>query len=71
MELAIRCSPGSSKTIACASHAALQLVETSQLPESTRRKARFAMQSMLDALAPSNVPWMNPGVVSEAMEPAG
>jgi polyhydroxyalkanoate synthase len=53
------------------SEAALQLVETSRLPEMTKRKARFAVQLMNDALAPSNVPWINPGVVREAMDSKG
>ena len=48
--------------------AALQLVDSARLPEATRRKARFAMQLMCDAFAPSNVPWLNPGVVKEATE---
>ncbi len=34
-------------------------------------KARFAMQLMCDAFAPSNVPWLNPGVVKEATESGG
>jgi polyhydroxyalkanoate synthase subunit PhaC len=51
--------------------AALQLVDSSRLPEATRRKARFAMQLMCDAFAPSNVPWLNPGVVKEAVESQG
>jgi polyhydroxyalkanoate synthase len=53
------------------SRAALALVEGSRLPETTRRKARFALQMLTDALAPSNVPWLNPAVVSEAMESGG
>jgi len=51
--------------------AAMQLIESTRLPEATRRKARFAMQLMLDAFAPSNVPWLNPGVVKEAMNTGG
>jgi polyhydroxyalkanoate synthase len=51
--------------------AALQLVDSARLPEVTRRKARFAMQLMCDAFAPSNVPWLNPGVVKEATESGG
>jgi polyhydroxyalkanoate synthase subunit PhaC len=51
--------------------AALQLVDATRLPEATRRKARFAMQLMCDAFAPSNVPWLNPGVVKEATETGG
>jgi polyhydroxyalkanoate synthase subunit PhaC len=51
--------------------AAMQLVDSARLPEATRRKARFAMQLMCDAFAPSNVPWLNPGVVKEATESGG
>ncbi len=51
--------------------AAMALVESSQLPELTRRKARFAMHMLSDAVAPSNVPWMNPSVVAEAMNTGG
>ena len=51
--------------------AAMQLVESTRLPEATKRKARFAMQLMLDAVAPSNVPWLNPGVLKEAMSTGG
>jgi polyhydroxyalkanoate synthase len=51
--------------------AALQLVDSARLPDATRRKARFAMQLMVDAFAPSNVPWLNPGVVKEAMDSNG
>jgi poly[(R)-3-hydroxyalkanoate] polymerase subunit PhaC len=53
------------------SRALVQLVEASRLPEATRRKARFAAQMMVDALAPSNVPWLNPAVVREAMTSGG
>ncbi|MGA2394332.1 MAG: alpha/beta fold hydrolase [Candidatus Lustribacter sp.] len=51
--------------------AAMALVESSRLPEATRRKAKFAMQLMCDAFAPSNVPWLNPAVLREAMETGG
>ncbi|MBV8067640.1 MAG: hypothetical protein JO113_06665, partial [Candidatus Eremiobacteraeota bacterium] len=52
-------------------NAAMQLVDSARLPEATRRKARFAMQLFCDAFAPSNVPWLNPGVVKEATETGG
>jgi hypothetical protein len=39
---------------------AQQLVESSRLPEATKRKARFAMNMMMDALAPSNLPGSTP-----------
>ncbi|MHB1551295.1 MAG: poly-beta-hydroxybutyrate polymerase, partial [Vulcanimicrobiaceae bacterium] len=51
--------------------AASQLIESSRLPEATRRKARFAMSMFNDALSPSNVPWLNPAVVKEAMNTGG
>ncbi|HZV79651.1 MAG TPA: hypothetical protein VFF60_08545, partial [Candidatus Binatus sp.] len=53
------------------SRAALDLVDASRLPEATRNKARFAIRLMLDAMAPSNVPWLNPAVVKEAMNSGG
>jgi polyhydroxyalkanoate synthase len=53
------------------SRAALDLVETSRLPEATKRKAKFAIQLINGALAPSNVPWLNPAVVKEAMDTGG
>jgi polyhydroxyalkanoate synthase len=51
--------------------AAMSLVETSRLPDATKRKARFAMQLLNDAFAPTNVPWLNPAVVKEAMNTGG
>jgi len=53
------------------SQAALAMVEGSRLPEATRRKARFAIKLLTDALSPSNVPWINPAVAREAMETGG
>ena len=53
------------------SRALVQLVEASRLPDATRRKARFAAQLLVDTLAPSNVPWLNPLVVREAMTTGG
>jgi polyhydroxyalkanoate synthase subunit PhaC len=51
--------------------AAFALVDSTRLPEKTRRKARFAMQLFCDAFAPSNVPWLNPGVIKEATDTGG
>lgn len=53
------------------SHAAFQLVDSTRLPETTKRKARFAMQLICDAYAPSNIPWLNPGVLKEATDTGG
>ena len=50
------------------SQAAMALIDGARVPEATHRKARFAMQLMLDAASPSNVPWLNPGVIKEADE---
>ncbi len=50
---------------------AQQLIDQSRLPEATRRKARFAITMMMDALAPSNVPWLNPAVIKEALDTGG
>ena len=50
---------------------AMQMVESSRLPDATKRKARFALTMMMDALAPSNVPWLNPLVVKEAINTGG
>jgi polyhydroxyalkanoate synthase len=50
---------------------AQQLVEASRLPEATKRKARFALTMMMDSLAPTNVPWLNPAVIKEAVDTGG
>jgi polyhydroxyalkanoate synthase len=47
------------------------IIEQSRLPDATKRKARFAMNMMLDALAPTNLPWLNPAVVKEAIDTGG
>ena len=50
---------------------ALELVDVSRVGESTQRKARFALGMLMDTLAPSNVPWINPAVIKEAMNTGG
>jgi polyhydroxyalkanoate synthase subunit PhaC len=50
---------------------AQDLVDGSDLDEDTRRKARFALGMMIDALAPSNTPWLNPEVSREAIDTKG
>ena len=50
---------------------AQQLVESSRLPDATKRKARFAISMLMDSLAPANVPWMNPAVIKEAVDTGG
>ncbi len=50
---------------------AQQLVDSSRAPAVQREKARFALNMMLDAMAPTNVPWMNPAVLKETFETGG
>jgi polyhydroxyalkanoate synthase len=50
---------------------AQHLVDTSHASAIQREKARFVLNLMLDALAPGNVPWMNPAVLKETFETGG
>jgi len=50
---------------------AKHLIDTSHASAPQRDKARFALDLMLDALAPTNVPWTNPAVLKEAFETGG
>jgi poly[(R)-3-hydroxyalkanoate] polymerase subunit PhaC len=62
---------GIAETYLTRARAALELVDISRVPEATQRKARFAIGMLMDALAPTNVPWINPAVVKEAMNTGG
>jgi poly[(R)-3-hydroxyalkanoate] polymerase subunit PhaC len=53
------------------SRSARRLLDEARVPELTRRKARFLLDLWLDAVAPSNVPWLNPRVVKEAVDTGG
>lgn len=46
-------------------------LDSLELPEQTRRKARFGLGLLLDTLAPTNLPWVNPTVVKEAYDTGG
>ena len=46
-------------------------VDESNLGTADRRRARFAVNAVLDALAPSNLPMANPAVVKEAIDTGG
>jgi len=48
-----------------------EMVNSSRLPEAQKRKARFAAALLMDGLAPSNVPWLNPAVIREAETTSG
>jgi polyhydroxyalkanoate synthase subunit PhaC len=50
---------------------ARHLVDTSHASAPQRDKARFALDLMLDAISPTNVPWTNPAVLKEAFETGG
>lgn len=50
---------------------ARSLLDRLDLPPVVQRKARFALGILLDALAPTNVPWLNPTVVKEAVDTGG
>ena len=51
--------------------AAAALVNDSDLDEADRRKAAFATQTLLDALAPTNFAATNPAVLKRAIETNG
>ncbi|MBA2361213.1 MAG: alpha/beta fold hydrolase [Actinobacteria bacterium] len=53
------------------SRTAHELLDELELDEGTRRKASFALGLLLDAAAPSNLPWVNPTVVKEAYDTGG
>jgi polyhydroxyalkanoate synthase len=48
-----------------------ELVDAAPISDRVRQQARFSLRMVLDAAAPSNVPWINPAVVKEAYETAG
>jgi polyhydroxyalkanoate synthase len=48
-----------------------RLLESSDIDEQKRRKALFALGFYLDALAPTNVPFLNPAVLKEALDTGG
>src|SRR5204862_87352 len=43
-------------------------VDESHLDDADRRRARFAVNAMLDAAAPTNLPLLNPAVVKAAID---
>jgi polyhydroxyalkanoate synthase len=53
------------------SRATLELVDSAGLDEESRRKARFSLELLLDAAAPTNVPFLNPQVVKEGVDTGG
>jgi polyhydroxyalkanoate synthase len=56
---------------AVAEHYARRLLAETAVDEQTRAKARFAVDQVLDALAPSNNPVTNPAVLKKAFDTGG
>jgi polyhydroxyalkanoate synthase subunit PhaC len=54
-----------------ASRRARETLASADMPPQTARKAEYALELLLDAAAPSNVPWLNPAVVKEAIDTGG
>jgi len=48
-----------------------RVLDSLELPDVKRRKARFALGLALDALSPSNVAFLNPAVAKEAIDTGG
>jgi polyhydroxyalkanoate synthase len=48
-----------------------RVLDGTPLDEECKRKARFAFSLWADAVAPTNVPWLNPAVVKEAIDTGG
>ena len=48
-----------------------RLLESTPLDDERKRKARFALSLWADAVAPTNIPWLNPAVVKEAIDTGG
>jgi polyhydroxyalkanoate synthase len=55
-----------------ASKAVLESVDTAEgIDDATRRRIRFFTKQFLDAMSPSNVPWLNPEVLAETLRTGG
>jgi polyhydroxyalkanoate synthase len=54
-----------------ASRWAERTLHDARLPERKERKARFALRLLLDAVAPTNLLWLHPSVVKEAIDTGG
>jgi polyhydroxyalkanoate synthase len=48
-----------------------RLISDADLDWRTERQARFAATNVLDALAPTNYPWLNPAVLKESLDEGG
>jgi poly[(R)-3-hydroxyalkanoate] polymerase subunit PhaC len=50
---------------------ARRLLDDADVPDDVRRKASLVLEAALDALAPSNAPWLNPRAVKELYDTGG
>ncbi len=48
-----------------------RLISDAELDWRTERQARFAATNVVDALAPTNYPWLNPAVLKESIDEGG
>jgi poly[(R)-3-hydroxyalkanoate] polymerase subunit PhaC len=48
-----------------------RVLEETPLDDERKRKARFALSLWADALSPTNLPWLNPTVLKEAIDTGG
>ena len=48
-----------------------RMLEGTPLDDARKRKARFALSLWADAVAPTNLPWLNPAVIKEAIDTGG
>jgi len=53
------------------SEKALQLVEDAQLDETTEQRVRLLVENLMEALAPSNSPLLNPSALKETIDTGG
>jgi polyhydroxyalkanoate synthase len=62
---------GAAESYLVASRWAQRTLADARLPAHTARKAGFALRLLLDAAAPTNVLWLHPGVIKEAVDTGG
>ena len=48
-----------------------RLISDAELDWRTERQARFAATNVLDAVAPTSHPWLNPAVLKESIDEGG
>jgi polyhydroxyalkanoate synthase len=62
---------GAAESYLVASRWAERTLDRAPLPERKARKARFALRLLLDAAAPTNLLWLHPAVIKEAVDTGG